>query len=309
MKVTQVLDLFLSVCRVSDAHSHLVARDDGNDNHQPDSQTIASYQKSGTCMYYYNSQQPNWNKGLFPCIKYCEDNGGHGYTECDLSGYNDIDIENNHGFPKYVDDDGYPWVPAHCKCENEAVEWLAGEIVEVVVEMLQHLDNIICAIFLSAIQTIADIGLDFIPGKIALKGTEDVIRYAKSAYENGMTGANYYTNWVGDTCDVSGWNFDLESMFMDMVFAPDSMMGDGVSSTGCVLKSKDKSKCRDRRSEPDPMTSSKIHKGTSTTTKHKPTTTQDTTTKTQYPPTMTGGDDKPTTTITSKTTSTTSMST
>ncbi|KAI0007475.1 hypothetical protein F4779DRAFT_629121 [Xylariaceae sp. FL0662B] len=269
MMIIGKIVLFLSTLHGATADSSLVARD-----HQPDSQTIAAYEKTGQCLYYYTNRQPNWSKGLQPCIKYCDNNGGHGYSECDVSSYKDIDIENNRGLPKYVDDDGFPWVPAPCKCENKAVEAITKEIIDIVAEALAKLDNVLCAVFTSAIKEIADIGLSFVPGGAAVKGAGKVIQYAKSAYENGMNAAEFYTDWVGQACGVPGWHFSLEDTFMDMVNAPDSMMGAGVASTGCLRK-KDKSKCRKRDPKPDPKTSSKVHQGTSTKNDDKPKTSED----------------------------------
>lgn len=74
---------------------------------------------------------------------------------------------------------------------------------------------------------------------------------------------SFFDGWVGHACGVKDWDFDLDSMFTDMVDAPDSLMGEGVSSTGCALK--DKSKCRKRDKKPDPKTSSQVHRGTMTT--------------------------------------------
>ncbi|KAI1140795.1 hypothetical protein F5Y05DRAFT_287057 [Hypoxylon sp. FL0543] len=278
-----LLPLIFSLSTLHGANAHegavdtaLVARD-----HQPDSQTMASYEKQGLCMYYYTSRQPNWDKGIQPCIKYCANNGGHGYSECDMSSYAGVDLEKDTSMPKYVDDDGYPWIPAPCKCENKAVEYLAGEIINIVAEALSMLDNILCAVFVSAIKEIADIGLMFVPGGQAIKGADKVIQYAKSGYENGMDAAGFYTDWVGKACGVPGWSFSLEDAFIGMVNAPDSMMGKGVSSTGCLLK-KNKSQCRKRDPKPDPKTSSQIVKGTSTK-KADPPKTNDPTKKTSNP--------------------------
>ncbi|KAI0892932.1 hypothetical protein F4806DRAFT_505218 [Annulohypoxylon nitens] len=264
MKFLLTIILSLSTLYGATASSSLIARD-----HQPDSETIAAYEKSGECLYYYTDRQPGSNKGLQPCIKYCADHGGHGYSECDESAYKNIDLEKDHGIPKYVDDDGFPWVPAPCKCENKDVEGLATEIMDIVAQALAKLDNILCAVFTSAIKEIADIGLMFIPGGEAVSGAAKVMQYAKSAYENGMDATGFYTDWVGKACGVPGWNFDLENMFMDMVDAPDSMMGPGVASTGCLL-TKNKSKCRKRNPKPNPKTSSQVHKGSSTKNNNPP---------------------------------------
>ncbi|KAI0101944.1 hypothetical protein F4776DRAFT_676147 [Hypoxylon sp. NC0597] len=258
MKAHSVLLLFLGILHEATADSSLLARE-----HQPDSQTIAAYEVTGQCFYYYSKGKANWNKALQPCIKYCATHGGHGYAQCDSSSFKNIDVEKDGGMPKYVDDDGFPWVAAPCKCENEAVETIATEIIEIVAEALAQLDNILCAVFVSAIKEIADIGLMFVPGGQAISGVGKVIQYAKSAYENGMDAAGFYTDWVGKACGVPNWNFSLDSMFMDMVNAPDSMMGSEVASTGCLRK-KDKNKCNKRNPKPDPKSSSQVHPGTST---------------------------------------------
>lgn len=65
------------------------------------------------------------------------------------------------------------------------MEGLANEIITVVAEALSQLDNVLCAVFVSAIKEIVDIGLMFVPGGAAVKGVGKVIQYAKSAYENG----------------------------------------------------------------------------------------------------------------------------
>ncbi|KAK8061069.1 hypothetical protein PG997_015290 [Apiospora hydei] len=195
--------------------------------HQPDSQTMAAYEKVGLCMYYYNKDmQPNWQKGMEPCSKYCQNNGVHGYSECDYTSYMNTNFEEPTTFPTYEDDDGFPWVPAPCKCENKVVEYLTGEIVEFVAEGLEKLGNILCAVFVSAIKEIADVGLMFVPGGASIKGAGQVIQYAKSAYENGMSAADFYNDWVGQACGVPDWSFNLEDMFTNLVDAPDSLMGE-----------------------------------------------------------------------------------
>lgn len=65
------------------------------------------------------------------------------------------------------------------------MEGLATEIMDIVAQALAKLDNILCAVFTSAIKEIADIGLMFIPGGEAVSGAAKVMQYAKSAYENG----------------------------------------------------------------------------------------------------------------------------
>ncbi|KAK8108537.1 hypothetical protein PG984_014338 [Apiospora sp. TS-2023a] len=233
-------------------------------DHQPDSQTLAHYEEYGMCMHFYTRKKA---KELEPCLKYCQKHGGHGYAECDASRYNDIDLNKPTPFDKGTDDDGDPWVPAPCRCENKAVEGMANLIIDFVAHGLAELDNVLCAVFVSAIREVADIGLMFVPGGAAVRGAGKVIQYAKSGYENGMNAADFYTDWVGKACGVPGWNFSLDDMFMDLVHAPDSLMGTDVSSTGCIHK--DKTKCRNLDKKGDPEEGAVIHPGSNGSVTHK----------------------------------------
>lgn len=98
----------------------------------------------------------------------------------------------------------------------------------------------------------------FVPGGAAVKGVSTALRYAKSAFENGLNAADFFNGWVGDACGVPKWDFSLEGMFLDAVNAPDSMMG-SASSIGCVRKAK--SKCQKRDPAPDPKTEGQLHRG------------------------------------------------
>ncbi|KAI0007293.1 hypothetical protein F4779DRAFT_619740 [Xylariaceae sp. FL0662B] len=235
------------------------------------SEIEASYEQSGLCMYYYADRRPNWAKGLQPCIKYCENNGGHGYSECDLSTYKDTDMSKIDPSTVEKDDEGYLWVPARCKCDNPTVEAVATDIFNVVAEGLQMLDNIICVAMLSAFKTIVEIGIDFVPGGAELNGAKSAVEGAKSFVENGLQAADFFDNWIGDACGVPDWNFDL---WNSLVVAPDSF---GVS-IGC--KKKNKADCK---KVPDPTTKKD---------NPKPTKTPDKPTKTPAKPTETP--DKPT---------------
>ena len=63
-------------------------------------------------------------------------------------------------------------------------------IAEMVAAGLSKLDDVSCGLVVSAFREIVEIGLLFVPGDAVLRGIEGaakVIRYAKSAYENGST--------------------------------------------------------------------------------------------------------------------------
>ncbi|ORY17841.1 hypothetical protein BCR34DRAFT_10171 [Clohesyomyces aquaticus] len=163
---------------------------------ETDEQVTASYEQSGTCAFYF--QKPAKKAPLSQtCIKYCENNGGHGYSECDRSPYNNVDFEN--GFDKSTiekDADGDLWVPCRCKCDNPDVEGIAEAIFDIVAEALQQLDNIICAVMLESFKQILEIGIDFIPGGAEVNGIRRAVEGAKSFAENGLAAADFFGNWV-----------------------------------------------------------------------------------------------------------------
>lgn len=85
-----------------------------------------------------------------------------------------------------VDDDGNQYIPVPCECGGTAVA-LAGDIFNIVAEALKMLPNILCAVFLSSLEAIADIGELFIPGAgEALTATKIAVKAAKSFAENQL---------------------------------------------------------------------------------------------------------------------------
>lgn len=162
---------------------------------EEDSQVAAHYEQTGQCAYYFQKQAKKTALSQ-ACIKYCENNGGHGYSECDLSVYKDIDIMND--LDKSLiqtDDDGDLWVPTKCKCENKDVEGITNAILDIVVEALEQLDNIICAVMVSAFKSILEVGIMFVPGG-QVTGAMRAVQGAKSFVENGLEAADFFGNWV-----------------------------------------------------------------------------------------------------------------
>ncbi|KAF2183380.1 hypothetical protein K469DRAFT_211108 [Zopfia rhizophila CBS 207.26] len=263
---------------------------------ESDEQVTASYEQTGSCAYYF--QKPAKRAPLSQtCIKYCENNGGHGYSECDRSPYKDIDFE--HGFDKSLiekDADGDLWVPCKCKCENKDVEGISEAIFDIVAEGLAQLDNIICAVMLESFKTILEVGIEFVPGGAALNGAKTAVQGAKSFVENGLEAADFFGNWVGKACGVPDWNFDLWSA---LIGAPDSY----GTSIGC--RRKNKSECKKPESKPDttkkpdnPLVSTKKEEPKPTSTnKEEPKTTS---TKKEEPKTTSTNKEEPKTTSTKK---------
>lgn len=159
-----------------------------------DKQVTAYFEQSGQCAYFFQKQAKH---SPLACIEYCEDNGGHGYAECDYSPYKDVDFE--HGIDKTLikhDDDGDPWVHCKCKCENKDVENISIAIFELVAEALSQLDNIICAVMLQSFKTILDVGINAVPGGAALNGAKTTVQGPKLFAENGLEAADFFDNWV-----------------------------------------------------------------------------------------------------------------
>ncbi|KAK8021845.1 hypothetical protein PG990_006983 [Apiospora arundinis] len=215
-------------------------------NHQPDKVTLARYEKSGNCFSYEGTA--NRDKELAPCKVYCAKFKGTSNTGYGCLGPGDA-------APLLHDDDGKDFRAGKCECDFE----LAEIITEIVAQGLSQLDSLLCHLLIDTFTTIADVGLMFIPGGGAVKGVATTLKYAKSAFENGMSALNFFDGWVGKVCGHPEWDFSLEGMFMDAVNAPDSMLGSDAS-IGCVLKTK-KSKCKKRQHKPDPKGKEPIHKG------------------------------------------------
>jgi hypothetical protein len=120
-----------------------------------------------------------------------------------------------------------------------------------VIEGLSKLDNVLCAVMLSSLTTIAEVGINFVPGGQVGTGVRLAVQGAKSFFENGMEASSFFGDWVGKSCGVDNWNFDLMSVFKPLVNAPDSV----GTSIGC--KKKNKSDCKKLDPKSDPKTADK----------------------------------------------------
>lgn len=112
------------------------------------------------------------------------------------------------------DDDGYLWVIGQCTCGGAVVE-LAEEIAGIVADALEQLDNLLCGILLQAFVSIAEIGVNFIPGGQVLGAFRLSVKAAKTFTENGLEAGGFMGNvsiaWMilslfslADS-DCSGW--------------------------------------------------------------------------------------------------------
>ncbi|KAF2644055.1 hypothetical protein P280DRAFT_515029 [Massarina eburnea CBS 473.64] len=211
-----------------------------------DDQTIAHYKKTGQCFSYDGFV--NNEKSLAPCSGpdgYCEKvkKSTSGVYGCKLSIPAGTEIKPNDYFK---DEDCNTWLPGECMCECE----LCKTIFEFVAEGLAKLDNVLCAIMISSLKTIIDVGIMFVPGGQASTGIKAAIQGAKSFYENGEEAASFFGNWIGPACGIPEFDFDITQVFMDLINAPDSMSRG--ESVGC----KKKSGCRKLDPVPDPTKNS-----------------------------------------------------
>lgn len=91
------------------------------------------------------------------------------------------------------DADGNEWVPGKCDCDTADAEKIAMAFADVVIEALEILPNILCAVGLSAIEQIAEIGADFVPGAgEAVNAVKFAVKAAKTIGENALTADNFF---------------------------------------------------------------------------------------------------------------------
>ncbi|KAH9211736.1 hypothetical protein DL95DRAFT_411781 [Leptodontidium sp. 2 PMI_412] len=128
---------------------------------------------------------------------------------------------------------------------------LAEEIAGIVADALEQLDNLLCGILLQAFVSIAEIGVNFIPGGQVLGAFRLSVKAAKTFTENGLEAGGFMGNWVGKACDISQINFDPLQVFNPLNQYDDSY----GTSIGC--KRKDKSACKEMPSIASPPNNDK----------------------------------------------------
>ncbi|KAF2873230.1 hypothetical protein BDV95DRAFT_605788 [Massariosphaeria phaeospora] len=208
-----------------------------------DAEIAANWRSTGMCAYYWKKVGKN-NQLTDTCIEYCKNNGGHGYSECDLMSWKGVDLDTFDPSVKKQDEEGDIYVPAPCKCENKAVEAITKTILEVVVEGLKKLDNILCAIMLETFQFVVDAAITFVAPEARLAASVGrFVEGAKTFAENTLPANDYFDKFIGDVCGVPDWNVDIWDA---LTGAPDVF---GVS-IGC--KKKNKSDCKEQPSRPAP---------------------------------------------------------
>lgn len=187
-----------------------------------DADTIANFGRIGICLSYF-ADGPT-DKELAPCKTFCPtQNPG---SDPNAVGCKGPGIPRDQIDPSIVekDDDGNEFTPGTCVCDLSG----ATAILDVVIQGLAELDNVICAVILNAVVTLVEEGIDHVPGGSSA-AIGKAVEGAKTFVENGLDAVSYFSDWIGQTCNIHDFNFDLDDIFNGLVAEPDSL---GVSK-GC----------------------------------------------------------------------------
>ncbi|OTB16269.1 hypothetical protein K445DRAFT_21907 [Daldinia sp. EC12] len=193
-----------------------------------DADTIANFGRIGICLSYLGAG--NTEKELAPCKVWCPtQNPG---SDPNAVGCKGPDVPRDKLDPSTIDkdDDGNEFTPGECICDLSA----AGAILDVVIQALSQLDNVICAVVLSAVTTLVEEGLDALPGGASITAAQKAVEGAKTFVENGLDAVSFFSDWIGKSCGVSDFNFNLDDIFQGLSEAPDSL---GMSK-GCLRQNK-----------------------------------------------------------------------
>ncbi|KAI1781237.1 hypothetical protein F4818DRAFT_33257 [Hypoxylon cercidicola] len=193
-----------------------------------DADTIANFGRIGICLSYFDAGPTE--KELAPCKIFCPaQNPG---SDPNAVGCKGPGIARDQIDPSVVDkdDDGNDFTPGECVCDLSA----AGAILDVVIQGLAQLDNVICAVIITAVVTLVEEGLDALPGGASVNAATKAVEGAKTFVENGLDAASYFGDWIGKSCGISDFNFNLDDVFNGLTEAPDSL----GASAGCFKANK-----------------------------------------------------------------------
>ncbi|KAI0852020.1 hypothetical protein F5Y00DRAFT_274259 [Daldinia vernicosa] len=193
-----------------------------------DADTIANFGRIGICLSYLGAG--NTEKELAPCKIFCPaQNPGSDPNAVGCKGP-DVPIEKLDPSTIDKDDDGNQFTPGECICDLSG----AVAILDVVIQGLSKLDNVICAVVLSAVTTLVEEGLDAVPGGASVTAVHKAVEGAKTFVENGLDAISFFSDYIGKSCGVSDFSFNLDDVFQGLSDAPDSL---GMSK-GCFRQNK-----------------------------------------------------------------------
>ncbi|KAK8116991.1 uncharacterized protein PG998_005272 [Apiospora kogelbergensis] len=166
-----------------------------------------------------------------------------------------------------LDENGDQWIPGVCKCD---VPEIAKVLVVFIANGLEELKKAIeeglkflCAASFGLLKDIVDWGISFIPGAgVAVrtgKITAKLVKAAKSAYEHGATGTDFFGDFVTDVCGQKPpFSFGPDALFDALVELPLSSLGDEKEMACKLAKGK---KCKKVNSKPEPKKKTQLYKG------------------------------------------------
>ncbi|KAI8957946.1 hypothetical protein F5Y11DRAFT_62453 [Daldinia sp. FL1419] len=193
-----------------------------------DADTIANFGRIGICLSYLGAGDPQ--KELAPCKIWCPTQNPN--SDPGAVGCKGPDVPTDKLDPSTIDkdDDGNEFTPGECICDLS----VAGAILDVVIEALSQLDNVICAVVLTAVTTLVEEGLDALPGGASVTAAEKAVEGAKTFVENGLDAVSYFGDWIGQSCGISDFNFNLDDVFQGLSDASDEI----GTSKGCFRQNK-----------------------------------------------------------------------
>ncbi|KAI1091489.1 hypothetical protein F5B19DRAFT_263676 [Rostrohypoxylon terebratum] len=219
MKTTSLfssLTATLLLGAVSPINAAVLPRDDAS--------TIANFGRIGICMSYFTNGP--LDKELAPCKTWCPTQNAN--QDPNAVGCQSPGVPVNQIDPSTVqkDDNGNLWTPGTCVCSLP----VANALLDIVIQALSELDDVICAVMVSAVVTLVEEGLDHLPGGTrTLDAVKKAVKGAKTFAENGLDAKSYFDDWIGAACMISNFDFDLDDIFSGLEQQPDSL---GVSA-GC----------------------------------------------------------------------------
>ncbi|KAI2631820.1 hypothetical protein GGR54DRAFT_581125 [Hypoxylon sp. NC1633] len=200
---------------VSPAAATVLPRDDAS--------TIANFGRIGICLSYFGAGSTQME--LAPCTIFCPaQNPGSDPNAVGCKGPG-IDLDKIDKSIIFKDDDGFPYTPGECECDLSA----AKAVLDVVIQGLGQLDNVLCAVVLSAVVTLVEQGLDAVPGGASIEAVAKAVEGAKTFVENGLDAASFFGDWIGDSCGIHDFSFNLDDIFNGLGDASGAI----ASSIGC----------------------------------------------------------------------------
>ncbi|KAK6828333.1 hypothetical protein PG987_011674 [Apiospora arundinis] len=242
----------------------------GNPSPKQMENLVNNYERLGLCLSWEGSTDWDARRTTGLCAKYCEKNpggrkgrGGRGRRddipaigpqEWDhdeqvkkLKGVSCVAQQDINGKALYrPDENGHRWTTGVCECDapqiaKEITVFVAEGFHEFYKACLEGLKQL-CAAGFAVVKGIIEEGISWIPYVgVYVRGariTAKMVKAAKTAYQHGKTGNDFFDTMVKDACGAPPpFDFSLEGLFMALVELPDSALADDAL-IACKLEKK-----------------------------------------------------------------------